>query len=575
MSALLREVAPTRDVGAHSRMDFHMGEAFCRVASAYPTILDVVLEQVQNAIDANAKSITVVLSRKTRHIAVRDDGDGVSASTFEQALQRVCLSGKEQGKLGRFGIGLISPLDKCQSFTFTSCPSGRAGEYKEWTFVTEDVRRQAKDVMIPHRARLDLSFIDAKGKSSPKGSTTVMWRTEVNIFRYSTDKVISRITSIDSLAEAILERFGPVMRRNNITLNLKFSNEEGEPEVREGIRAKLFTGRPLKEVVITEPDAGKVTFRMFLAPKTTKGQHGKVLVGESDNDYRFGFNLFARAAESLLPDEVASAFLSGVFEGEILGEKVKLHPSRKSFEKDDAFVGFCTAIEAWYERHGEKHLADVKEARRDQRYQELGLQSLREIEEMLKNPAFADIRSVLGDFKLGNVGSGHTPREEKSLAGVQKEPAISTQGDSSAGEKNESDSTAPRAPATDKPAHEPYTVAGPRGRQRTLVKRDSLGLQFSYTTMDGSDRLWELDAREGVLHFNVNHPIWVACDVSDRKVRQLQETVAINALMIRAMPPDLTETLRYAFDEALRPLTFLYHVSPAFNLRKQAKSDKE
>lgn len=561
--------------GSHSHLDFHMGEAFCRVASDYPTILDVVLEQVQNAIDANAKTISVVLNRKTRHIAIRDDGDGVTEATFEEALQRVCLSQKEQGKLGRFGIGLISPLDKCHTFTFISGPRAVVNGYREWTFVTEDIRRQAKDVMIPQRSRPDIFFISKKGQTGPKGMTTVMWRTEVNILRYSSDKIISRITSIDALAEAILERFGAVMRRNKVVLNLKFGNEDGTTEIREGVRAKLFTGRSLGEVVINDSEAGKVTFRLFLAPKTTRGQNGKVIVGEADNDYRFGFNLLARSADSLLPDEVASAMLSGVFEGEILGEKVKLHSTRKSFEKDDAFVGFCTAIETWFQKHGAKHLEEVKEARRDQRYQELGLQSLREIEAMLKDPAFADIRSVLGGFKLGNVGSGHAPRSEEKVAGKQDEPAVSTHGNDPREKGNGSESGERDTPTDDRPAHEPYTVAGPRGKQRTLVKRDSLGLQFSYIAMDGSDRLWELDSRQGVLHFNVNHPIWVACDVSDRKVRQLQETVAVYALMLKAMPEDLEDTLRFAFDEALRPLSYLFHVSPAFNLRKQAKPAKE
>ena len=39
-----------------------MGEAFIRVASDYPTILDVILEQVQNALDANSKKIFILLT---------------------------------------------------------------------------------------------------------------------------------------------------------------------------------------------------------------------------------------------------------------------------------------------------------------------------------------------------------------------------------------------------------------------------------------------------------------------------------------------------------------------------------
>lgn len=550
-----------------SKLNFHMGEAFCRVASDYPTILDVILEQIQNALDADAKTVSVVLNRKTRHIAIRDDGDGVTRAQFEESLQGVCLSQKEIGKLGRFGIGLISPLDKCHTSTFTSCARGVQNGYMEWTFVTEDIRRQARDVRIPCRARPDVFYIKTKGQSGPKGATTVMWRTEVNIIQYSTDKFISRITSIDALAEAIFERFGAVMRRNKVVLNLKFVNQDGTAEIREGIKAKLFTGRSLGEVIINNPDAGKVSIRLFLAPKTTKGQNGKVLVGEADNDYRFGFNLLARSPESMLNDEVVSALTSGVFEGEILAEKVTLHSTRKLFERDDAFLGFCTAVETWFQNHGAKHLEDVKEARRDIRYQDLGLESLREIEEMLRNPAFADILSVLSSFKLGSTGSGHTPRA-KGIQDELPDPSHTKSHNKGGGKSDQSNAI------DNSPDHNSFTVVGPRGTQRTMAKRDSVGLQFSYIAMDGSDRLWELDIRQGILHFNVNHPIWVACDVSDRKVRQLQETVAINALMIQAMPAESSDMLRFAFDEVLRPLSHLFHVSPAFNLRKKSVDKK-
>jgi len=552
-----------------------MGEAFCRVASDYPTVLDVILEQVQNAIDANAKNISVVLNRKTRHIAIRDDGDGVSREKFEEALQQVCLSQKELNKLGRFGIGLISPLDKCHSSTFISCARGIEDGYMEWTFVTEDIRRQQQSVFVPRRPRPDLVF-SRKGLNVKRGMTSIAWRTEVNIVRYSSDRIISRVTSIDALVDAILERFGAAMRRNKTVLSIRFTNEDGTLEERDGIRAKLFTGRSLGETVITDRDAGNVVFRMYLAPKTTKGQNGKVIVGELDNDYRFSFGLFARSADSLLSDEVSAALRSGMFEGEIVGEKVKLHSTRKTFEKDDAFVGFCTALEAWFHKHGADHLKDVKEARRDQRYQELGTQSLREIEAMLRDPAFNDIRLVLQDFKLGTVGIGHTKPVRGSVTGQQTESSISThEGFTPKGEEGGGGSSGEhKKPREDKPNHHPYTVAGPRGKQRMLVKNDSVGLQFSYIAMDGSDRLWELDARQGILHFNVNHPIWVACDVSDRKVMQLQETVAVYVLTLKAMPAENEDVLRYAFDEALRPLSFLFHVSPAFNLRKRTQSAK-
>jgi len=557
-----------------SSMGFHMGEAFCRVASDYPTVLDVILEQVQNAIDANATKVSVVLNRKTRHIAIRDNGDGVSSETFDSALNLICRSQKQQTKLGRFGIGLISPLDKCHFFTFISCPKG-SKQYTEWKFVTDEIRRQEKDVLIEGKLRSDIFFLNSKDKSGPKGQTSVMWRTEVNIVRYSEDKMISRISSIDSLSESILEKFGSAMRRSKVSLDLKFVGENGEQEVREAVRAKQFTGRPLGEKIVEEADVGKVTFHLYLATKTTKGQVGKVIVGESDNDYRFGFNLLSRGAEGFLSPEVRTALLSGIFEGEILGEKVKLHSTRRSFEKDDAFVGFCIAIDTWFLKYGAKHLETVKEENREVRYQELGLKSLREIEEMFRGPGFESFRAIVSGFKLGSVGPGHAARAKNAIAGTQSQSALSTTGTHGAVKEDGDSVGKSKVTETDMPGHLPYTVAGPRGQKRTLVKNsDSAGFQISHISMDGSDKLWEFDSIQGILHFNISHPTFVACDGSDRKIMQLHQTVAIQALTLEGIPDDMREGVRYIFDEALHPLVHLFHKSYAFNPQSKPRPGK-
>lgn len=558
-----------------SRLAFHEGEAFYRVAMDYPTILDVILEQVQNALDVNAKTIWVVLNRKTRHIAIRDDGNGTSGDDFEESLASVCKTKKERGKLGRFGIGLISPLGKCAFSTFTSTPKGK-NQYVEWTFTTSKIRAQEKNVDIPRRNRPELAFTQVEGGKVSPGIQTVMWRTEVNIHEYSKDKAIARINSIDALKEAILDRFSAVMRENDVLLNLKFVGEgrQGNDEVRESIRAKKFTGRPLPEVVIKEPDAGKVTFRLFLAPKTTKGQHGMVSVGEADNSFRFPFkDLLRSEAGSILSEEVAEAVTSGLFEGEIVAEKVELHVSRKKFEPGDALVGFMAAIETWFEEHGAKHFEVAASETRDERHQQLGLESLRQLEEMFRQPSFAFLRDVIGGFSVGNVGKGHAPRPEGKVMGPMPEPGVTTKGVHEGSGPGEGSSGGERERSEPQPTHEPYVSAGPKGSTRTLVRGDSLGITFSHTTMDGSDRLWELNPKLGILHFNVSHPIWVECDDSDRKVRQLQETVAVFALMTRAMSETQQVAVRDAFDEALPALLFFYHQSPAFTVgrRKQPK----
>lgn len=558
-----------------SSVNFHHGEALLRIASTYPTIFEVVMEQVQNAIDVNAKRIQIVLNRKTRNITVMDDGDGVSREDFEYALGSVCSSVKQQGKLGRYGIGLISPLGKCESFLFVSCPRGVAqgGGYMEWTFNTEEIRQQGDDVDIPCRPRSDY-FYRASGKASKHNSSTpVTWRTLVAVRKYTADKLISRIANVDVLVEGILERYGAAMRKNRVAIWVRFVNEDGTEEARENIQAKLFTGKRLDEVVHSDKDAGETKFQLYLAQKTTKGRGGKVLMGEVDNDFRFGFDLFARTAVDFLSDEAIQTLKSGVFEGEILTARAKLHANRRSFERDDAFVGLCVAIDEWYQKHGKKHLDEVKEARDDQRYQELGLRSLKAIEALLRDPKFSFLNDVIRSFQTGNIGEGHFEPPRKDIAGVQKEPAATTHAGTSHPRTTDSSSPksgggGPTSTDKEKEGHHPYTVSGPKGQRRTLVKSGSFGLQFSHIAMEGQDRLWELDPSNGILHFNIRHPIWVACDESARQITQLQEFIAIQALTLHAMPDEWEETARLACEDMTSAFAFLIKNSASYKLAR-------
>jgi hypothetical protein len=143
------------------------------------------------------------------------------------------------------------------------------------------------------------------------------------------------------------------------------------------------------------------------------------------------------------------------------------------------------------------------------------------------------------------------------------------------GHRHEGGDTEDRAPSQSRESHQPFTVAGPNGRRRTLVKSDSLGLQFSHTAMEGSDRLWELDIQNGVLHFNIRHPLWVECDKSNRQLKQLQEFIAIQALQLERMPDDWRKINDIFVNEILHPVSFLIKNSQSFTLRRRETAETE
>lgn len=554
-----------------SQVGLHVGRALLQIAKEYPTILEIIMEQVQNALDANATKIGIILNQKSRRITVTDNGDGVRIEDFEKALGEVCSSQKKTGKLGRFGIGLISPLGKCDSFTFTSCPKGVQQGYCEWTFSTNDIRTQRDAVTIPHQRITTLLFkANAPGTGSERvgAMSAVPWRTKVVIIGYSADRIISRIGSCDTLIENIFERFATTMRKNKVTLSVRFKDEKGQDEIRENVRPVLFTGRKLEPVRYVD-ETGTTTIELYLARKTTKGYNGKVQLGEMDNDYRCSFTSFANTAQEYLSSEIIDALSKKVFEGEILGSGVTLHSNRRTFERNEAFVGLCVAIEKWYHEFGKRYLDQIKEASEEERYQTLGLQSLATIEEMLKRPEFRDLHKVIHGFKRGTIGDGHIEPDDDGILGTQDEPSLST--DSLDVEGN-GKARPKRRPKEENPDHEPFTVIGPQGTRRSIVSNGSLGLQFSHIVMEGSDRLYEVDPRLGVIHFNIRHPIWVACDVSNQKIMLLQEFIAIKVLTWLAMPTEWKDIAETVFDELNGPFAFLIQHSAAFSRGSRPKT---
>lgn len=299
-----------------SRFALHEGQALMAVAQTYPFLLEVILENIQNAIDANALRIWVTLNFNARHLTVRDNGDGVTQAQFEQALVSVCATIKAKDKLGRFGRGLVSPLGKCDYFCFTSQPRRGGDGYLEWTFSTKELSSQESIPGIPVKARTDLVF---EGKSSA-GVTAVPWRTEVKLHKFTVDRVISKV-SMDSLEDDILARYSVPMRRRGVTVLAKIIAADGQEEERK-IQAKKFAGRALKEVECFSDDAGRTLFRLFLANMAKKGRQGKVLTGELGDDFRITFSDFVKGGGStLLEKETVEALVSGIFEGEILSGK--------------------------------------------------------------------------------------------------------------------------------------------------------------------------------------------------------------------------------------------------------------
>ncbi|MFA6898500.1 MAG: ATP-binding protein, partial [Candidatus Paceibacterota bacterium] len=498
MSTATVELSPTSGTRNLSRVAYPLGIGLLRFAEDYRTLPLVIFEQVQNALDVNATKIWIYVDQKKNQIIIRDNGGGTSRENFDRALTSCLVSSKIDvtDKFGRFGQGLISPLGKCKRNTFISKLRGSSDHFVEWEFVTEDIRRQVGEIYIPNRLRRDIRDVE--------------WNTEVRLYETTTDAITRRM-STESLRSGIIERYNVVLLKHKVVVFVDFVDEDGEL-ARGSFSGRAYTGKQLTDEFIDDPACGMSYFRLWLAQADQRGRRrGVVKVGIVNNPYTFALSKMLRQVKDedwLLPD-VAEALSSGVFEGEIVGTKLELHVGREKFIANEALRGFCTAINAWFVGVGSSYYEETVKTQTEERYVRLGIQTLERFQSVIKTEAFAGLLGVIKSFKIGSVGTRHTkPDDTKVLegeeftgtavgggAGKEKEPS-----------KDPDPVAVPKPPTDEKPEHHPLVVDSPSGGLRVPVKRNSLGLRFNHSLMEGSDDLWQLDAEAGVLHINIRHP---------------------------------------------------------------------
>ncbi len=543
-----------------AKIGFHVGRALTTIiARHYPTLRDTVLELVQNGIDANARTIWITWDERRRILTVQDDGDGVSVATMNQRLQLICASGKGEADLGEFGIGVVSPIDKCEAYTFTSAPrvppAGADGAYHRWAFRFEDVKDCA-DLNVPCDRMGQMSF--AESQTGIAGM--VQWRTEARMERVLTDSIRSKL-ELDDLKYQIQQRFSVAMRHKNVRVAVTLSKRVGSGDATstDTFGALDYTGEPLERWTIRNRQAGLVSVKLYLRRVRPGRQGPRIEVGEARRDYRLTLTQFSGSAGSLLSQSVRDALGSGVLEGEITAENIRITPNRRGVEPDDALVGLCEALEEWHGKVGSQIVADTRHSRNQERWQKIGEEVLGGVDDMLRDPAFVDWREAVKSFRVGTVGTGHVEPSSRQVVGTQVQTSVRVnRGGTSGSGKSGSASDRERVPATiERVKDMPLTVAGPRGQARTVVKKSSFGIQVIFDVMPGSADLWSLNPKTGELMVNVRHPNWAACERSDKDLADLLRRIVEHALAWNATPDDWKPQVLLGLGEAMRGYMFL------------------
>lgn len=376
-----------------TRLGLHAGRGLIQVASAYPTFRKVVAEAVQNGLDADATRILIKIDLQKRVASISDNGNGVNETDFNTAIELVCASRKVNAKhkLGRFGIGLIAGLGKCDSFSFVSRPKS-GGSFKQWNFDTQAIEACADDIQIPVTERADLN-------------RSAKFSSEINFKGIKRDRFISDVTA-EELAAEIKSHYNKAMVRLGTVISIDVVSLDGNIESIE-IEGEKYSGRKIETTVTTTKKGAAVRFDLWVAPRNQGQKPAGIVVGEIGSDHTFSFNDFAESSAEWFSSnqDCLKGLRSGLLTGEILGDGVKLHTNRRQFQTDEGLAEFCKAIIDWYNNTGKQILEDERADRKDGRFQDIGRSVLQRLEEIIPN--FKQITQVISDAKFGSIGHGH------------------------------------------------------------------------------------------------------------------------------------------------------------------------
>lgn len=545
----------------NAQMGMHVGHALSYITDNYPTINKVILELIQNSLDSDANLITVYVDYHSRTIYVRDNGNGISPEKFQHAISRVCSSLKQKDKLGQFGIGMLSPLGKCRNFTITSSPAGGNSNYNQWLFDGQSILENSEFSEIPRKAMPELLFSNT-GKFTPN-RRSVQWRTEVALHSFSKDSTINAV-GLEDLRTVILGQFSQPMKRLDTTISLRIRRSKDHDAETLNFKAAQFKGEKLDVIVYGDSKVGQTTFEIYISPKTKSGRKGEILFGLKGNDFRIPMSTFKKSIVGIANQETINILASGTFEGCILSDNCLLHQSRREFREDESLMEFCLHLDAWAENYGQKHIISMKDGERDVRLQAIGQVAIKNLEEKLRTE-MPHLMALVKNFKIGTIGSGHNGFDfaAKNQGFKAKEAKTIKDNEASA-----SPSSSAKRQDNDHPGHTPFSVSGPRGAQRRLVRGHSTGVQFVFEELPGNDHHWEFDEQVGILTFNMRSDLWAKVESHDRNLILYQEYVAVKALEMCLEPTPTRQTIFEFLQRELRTAVILIMSSSALQPRK-------
>lgn len=531
---------------------------FKLIAHQYQTLNEVIAEALQNALDVDAKQVHIIVDERRRTGAIMDNGEGATDAKITRALASVARSikGDAKDKYGRFGLGFLSALGKCDEFTFTSCDS-REKSYRTWTFKSQDYLERGKSD-VPFKERSDLRN---QRSSSRPGAQAVWWNSKLELTAIHSDRMLLRF-DVKEFVEEHLRRFQVKLQDWNVKVIITHIDSHGKTLHDGPVEVSPFSGEPLPEFVT---DYGGVTakFTLYRAPHTGNMRKGVISFRIEGNPQRIlAKEVLAfhglQSLQAKLEQEVADSFTNGVLEGEILVSGVELHESRKGFNLGDSLTNLQICLETWHMEVGKMLVAKVQNERVDERRQDLGTRAMRALDGLVKSTPV--LESLLTGFTRGTVGDGHV---DLNVVGQKTSTSLSANRGGTGTERTkdgggEKPSTEKGESGHEQKGHRPFQVQGPHGSKRkTVASRCNAGVSLVFVQLTLTSMIYEVVQRSDGLEIRVNtiNPNFTCCEA--REPDFIRYCMNVMAIALAEHAAEKNPALRTFIKQLIPMMTYL------------------
>ena len=516
----------------------HIGASVQRMVEHYAQNEAACGELVQNAIDVafgGAKHIAFVIDFDKDSVIYYDNGIGLPLNVLHSAINSIGMSSKKNDKYGKYGIGMTAFLSICERFYMTTAPSGE--QYMKVEFDSARLFGTATGKLpFPTSVAKEVFHDDKKTPGSAKWSSTVWWRTRVEVLGLTKDKV-KRAFDLTSFRETIQTAYSQKMSMLGTSIKVEVVESGVRKEMT--FSAKLYEGKPLPAWSVEQGAAGKVQVNFYLAPIGYKGNL-RMGFGSSDNPSRVPIQkLFLSPFMQNLDQMTRDALKSGMFQGEVICDGLVMKVDRANFERNEAQEDLTLVLDKWYQEVGKKYFEDEKRKRLAGRYQKIGLEAIGQLGDILETEGSSPFASLFARATYGTIGKGHTAPPKST---VVPGPGMMAKAYVDKGKREGGDSQKGGSCTSggfEKPAHSPNVVIGPDGSVRKVVKGHSTG--FHILVEDIGRKLWSFDPQALCLKINPTHPLFEEVEKSDSKLRDLYVAIALTSFRIASLSAELQQ----------------------------------